>query len=301
MEIIFCCDPLYPNRVDSSYENEAEAAQAAGFECATINHETLARGENASLAVRRVATRETPQLAVYRGWMLRPRHYENLYEALRERGVQLINAPQQYLNCHHLPESYSVIESLTPRTIWLPLPDCLDAENVQRALQTFGDSSLILKDYVKSRKHEWNEACFIASASDADEVRRVVARFIELQGDEISGGLVFREYVALQNIGAHSQSGMPLAAEFRLFFLDGGLLQSSRYWTEGDYGESEPPLALFQDVAQRVPSRFFTMDVTQLENGEWIIVELGDGQVAGLPDQNAAPDFYRALKRLASK
>ena len=38
-----------------------------------------------------------------------------------------------------------------------------------------------------------------------------------------------------------------------------------------------------------MPSRFFTMDVALRTNGECIIVELGDGQVSGLPDQARMP------------
>jgi hypothetical protein len=44
-----------------------------------------------------------------------------------------------------------------------------------------------------------------------------------------------------------------------------------------------------------IPSRFFTVDVACLENGDWMIVELGDGQVAGLPDNSDLKQFYEAL------
>ena len=37
------------------------------------------------------------------------------------------------------------------------------------------------------------------------------------------------------------------------------------------------------------------MDVALRTNGECIIVELGDGQVSGLPDQADATEFYRRL------
>jgi hypothetical protein len=47
--------------------------------------------------------------------------------------------------------------------------------------------------FVKSRKHEWTDACFIPSAADRSAVERVVNRFLELQGEELAGGLVFFE------------------------------------------------------------------------------------------------------------
>ena len=292
MTIIFCADQLEPHKPDRAFAIEVQAATNAGFSIQIVNFERLTREQNAKLSVRRVPAATAPALAIYRGWMLRPEDYSALYQALKTRNTLLINAPESYEHCHLLPASYDVIESHTPRTIWLPLPDCLDEIKVRAALQTFGAAPIIIKDYVKSRKHEWHEACFIPDASDAVAAARVVARFLELQGDDLVGGLVFREYVALKIIGAHAQSAMPLAREFRLFFLDGRLLTSANYWAQGDYAGEAPPLALFQNIATRVRSRFFSMDVAQKTDGQWIVVELGDGQVAGLPDENGAREFY---------
>jgi hypothetical protein len=165
-----------------------------------------------------------------------------------------------------------------------------------RLLSSFGDRPVVVKDYVKSRKHEWDEACYIPSASDRESVERVVKRFLELQGDEVNEGLVFREYVDFLPLASHSKSGMPLTKEFRLFFLDGRLLYSLEYWEEGDYGGVSPPTGLFDDVAREVQSRFFTMDVAQRLDGGWMIVELGDAQVAGLPDNADVAKFYGALR-----
>lgn len=51
----------------------------------------------------------------------------------------------------------------------------------------------------------------------------------------------------------------------------------------------------FSQVARNVKSRFFTMDVAKRPDGDWLVVELGDGQVAGLPEGSDAVSFYRAL------
>jgi len=37
------------------------------------------------------------------------------------------------------------------------------------------------------------------------------------------------------------------------------------------------------------------MNVAQRSDGSWLIVELGDGQVAGLPENAAIPAFYESL------
>ncbi|MGH2386983.1 MAG: ATP-grasp domain-containing protein [Chloroflexota bacterium] len=38
------------------------------------------------------------------------------------------------------------------------------------------------------------------------------------------------------------------------------------------------------------------MDVARRTDGEWTIIELGDGQVAGLPESADGLAFYAALK-----
>jgi hypothetical protein len=154
---------------------------------------------------------------------------------------------------------------------------------------------VILKDYVKSRKHEWHEACYIPAANDRVAVERVVHRFVELQADDLNEGLVFREHVTFQPIGSHTKSGMPLTMEFRCFVLDGTVLATSAYWDEGAYTEFIPPAHLFANILPHVQSRFFTMDIAQLTDGTWMIVELGDAQVAGLPEMLDITRFYHTL------
>ena len=295
MRIIFCSEPISHARPDTAYVDEAHAARHAGLAYELISFETLVDEADPAAAVRRVTSSSTPELAIYRGWMLRPPTYQQLYDALQARGVLLINTPEDYRHCHYLPESYPVIAGHTPMTVYLPLAEALDMARVKEVLAPFGDQPLIVKDYVKSRKHEWHEACYIPSAADLGAVERVVRRFLELQGDDVEEGLVFREYIAFRPLGQHPKSGMPLTKEFRLFFLDGELLYATEHWEEAIYDEGFPPLELFHDVARRVRSRFFTMDVAQRMDGRWMIVELGDAQVAGLPEHADLEQFYRAL------
>jgi hypothetical protein len=109
------------------------------------------------------------------------------------------------------------------------------------------------------------------------------------------GGLVFRELVELEALTAHSKSGMPLTKEFRTFFFEGAPLLTERYWEEGDYGDDAPPPDFFAGIARNVRSHFFTMDVARTRSGGFTIMELGDGQVSGLPDRLSPARFYEAL------
>jgi hypothetical protein len=148
---------------------------------------------------------------------------------------------------------------------------------------------------VKSRKHEWDEACFIPDASDATNVERVARRFIELQGDALVGGLVFREFERFATLPRHPQSGMPRTQEFRVFHLDGAPLVTCRYWESDEYDAVPPPAERFGDVARQVRTRFFAMDVALREDGVWRVVEIGDGQVSGLLEAEDPVGLYRSL------
>lgn len=274
---------------------ESNAAERLGLEQALVDFEAMVYEHDARATVRRVAAHADSTTAIYRGWMLKPDQYASLYDALRARGVALINDPPAYRHCHYLPESYAMIEGRTPRSVWLKLSGDPPIDDIMAALRPFGAAPVIVKDFVKSRKHEWHEACFIPSASDRDAVERVVRKFVELQDDDLNEGLVFREFVDFEPLAVHSKSGMPLTKEFRLFVLDGRVIFSSPYWDEGDYADVKPPIDDFRDVARQIASRFFTIDVAKRRDGDWLIVELGDGQVAGLPEGADVDEFYRAI------
>jgi hypothetical protein len=114
------------------------------------------------------------------------------------------------------------------------------------------------------------------------------------KGAELAGGLVFREYVELESVGRHAQSGFGLGREYRLFFVDGRLLIGGRYWNGVDYSDDYPTES-FGRVAASIASRFFCMDIARTAAGEWIVMEVGDGQVSGLPDSILPIDFYARL------
>jgi hypothetical protein len=291
--LLFCDDPLHPKRADESFSDEVEAAVAAGATLGLVSYEALVRGD-ADGAVRRVATTPDATRAVYRGWMLTVAQYEAFHRALSARGIALINDPTQYRHTHHFPESAAILDGWTPDSTWIPAAE-IALPRIFSALEKFGSQPVIVKDYVKSRKHEWAEACFIPAADDRRAVEQIVGRFLALQGAELQGGLVFRAFVALEPIGPHPQSGMPLTREHRLFYRDGALLAHAPYWAEGDDTGELPPFERLAPVAERVQSRFFSLDVARRRDGEWTIIELGDGQVTGLPDRLPPATFYRAL------
>ncbi|HEU4339047.1 MAG TPA: ATP-grasp domain-containing protein [Planctomycetota bacterium] len=295
MTVIYCSDPLDRSAVDEPYKAEYAAARFHGLRTTLFNYEALVNDGDAERAVKRVPVTETPEPTVYRGWMLRSSQYALLHAALQRRGVRLINDPVAYSYCHELANWYHHFSDITPRTAIIPLEGPPDFAVIRNALRPFSSSAIVLKDYVKSQKHYWNEACFIPDASDSSAVERITRRFLELQGDSLVGGLVYREFVELEPVGAHPKSGMPMTLEYRIFYFDGQPMYAVPYWETADYKDSSPPLDRFSAPAARVKSRFFTMDIAKATSGDWIMVELGDGQVAGLPENADCVAFYSEL------
>lgn len=296
--IIFCCDPFDVSRPHSMWEDEVKVASSIG-EMYLMDHEALLEGK-VKKALRRLPTAMESDYTpiVYHGWMMIPSVYEMFYQGLLDKGFKLINSPKEYLGCHHIANWYPVIKEFTPKTV------IVNSENIREVVdgvRTFGDSSVIIKDFVSSQKHSWKEACFIPSGNDIIAATTVVATFIGMQKevDGIQGGVVLREFVPLRSIGTHPKSQMPLSQEFRVFVFREKVISLSRYWEYGDYAESYPPDTLIKNIAntiiQKIGSNFFTIDLAQKEDGGWICIEVGDGQVSSLPDKGNKKEFYSGL------
>jgi hypothetical protein len=284
---IFCADPLSPRKVDPTFAVDAEAARDASLTCVTLDHDHLDNRINPAAAIRSMRAVE-PGVAVYRGWMMRAEAYEALYHALIERQVRLITSPSAYIACHHAIGSYPKLKKWMAETSWVACDPIHDAQAVQAALAVHGRSAVIVKDWVKSQASGyWNEACYIPDASDFEQASRVIARFVELQGDGIVGGLVFRRYIPLVPPGSP-------AYEYRAFVVNGKIVGC---WPRFDMSAQPipPPGQLLDEIAENVPSPFASADLAIDVYGQWWLLEVGDGQVSGLPSPDAAAPMMRQL------
>lgn len=293
MLILFPSEPFSPKKVDSMFEDERAAAKKAGFETALINIDKLDEGKYAQALPK---TEYTGKVCL-RTWMLDSNQYVLLDKACKEKELDLINSPVSYAYCHELPHNLSVIENKTPKTTVISdlelsfvAKDKL-AEFINYKL-AYEKGPFILKDYVKSEKYYWNEACYIPDLSDLDNLNSVVNKFLELRGDRYTGGLVFREFIKFE--GYDESSNPPQINEHRIFILNKHPLYSSQYWGKLLHTEG-PDFTEFEGIISEIPSNFYSMDVARTQSGEWMIVELGDGQVAGLPENTDPNSFYRAL------
>ncbi|MEE1785835.1 ATP-grasp domain-containing protein [Streptomyces sp. SP17BM10] len=294
--IIFPADPLNPGRPDPHFAWEARLVRESGGEHHLVDHDALLAGR-AVEAVRRVPKDGGPLW--YRGWMMPSRDYAAFAAALSARGGNLLTSAAGYAAAHELPGWYGVFEGSTPPSVWIPstggAADSATAagpgreELADAVARLGGRGPAIVKDYVKSRKHEWHEACYVPELADLDAVGRVVARFVELQGEFLAGGVVLRRYEEFQRASAPGRAGAVAGAggsrpvEARVWWLDGEPVLVGPH-PDAPHAEVDPDLTGVRSLVRTLGCRFVTTDLASRADGSgWRVVEVGDGQVSDLP------------------
>lgn len=278
MLLLVPADPLSPRRAGEHFRDEAIAAREAGHDVGLLDHDALERGRADDALLRLTESDD----AVYRGWMLRAEQYAALEGALRERGVALRTTWAQYRTAHELPGWYDALAEVTPESVWSDGPE-LDA--FEDACRRLGSGPAVLRDFTKSLKHHWDEASFVPDVADVASARTVAARFLELRGEDLTGGLVLRRFERF------------VSAEVRTWWVDGECRLVTTHPDTPDDVAPEPDLSA---VAPRVASLalpFVTVDMVLRDDGVWRVVELGDGQVSDRPTSTPADVLVGALAR----
>lgn len=259
-------DPLRPTRPDEHFAAEARAAQEAGYAVAVVDHDKLARGDD---AIRAVASVPRDGTAIYRGWMLEAHRYAQFVDALAARGVTLRTTAEQYRRAHEFPGWYPTLATVTPRSAWTVGASRAGFDQARLAV---GEGPAVIRDYVKSMKHYWREAAFIASAEDGDAAWRVASRFRQLRDDDFVGGFVLREFEQFT------------AAEVRTWWRYGRCVLIGPH---PDTPYEQPPddidLGWLAALIEALGLPFVTADLALRADGVWRVVEVGDGQVSDRP------------------
>lgn len=154
----------------------------------------------------------------------------------------------------------------------------------------------------KADKGRWDR-CYAETRADAIALRSELQRDSGLRGETI----VARRYVPLERLG-DGLGGVPPAVEFRVFVLDGQVVSRGFYWPPDDCERPPPsadviPEAFLRQAIARVgsvdgrPPRWYALDVARTEAGDWIVVEINDGQRSGL-SENDPRELYAAMARV---
>jgi hypothetical protein len=260
------CDPLRPRRADEHFAAEAQAARQAGVAVAVVDHDALARGGDAHRAVASVPAGD---IALYRGWMLPSERYAGFAHALADRGVAVRTSAEQYRRAHELPGWFPGLARVTPRSAWTSGADRADFDRARLAL---GSGPAVVRDYVKSMKHYWNEAALIADLADGDAAWRTACRFRQLREDDFAGGFVLREFESFSS------------AEVRTWWVDGRcVLLGPHPDTPHDLPPGEIDLGWLAPLIAAMGLPFVVADLALRVDGVWRVVEVGDGQVSDRP------------------
>lgn len=294
--VVFPCNELRPSQVDAAFSTEAHAAQQSGFNVALIDHSALQSGDM-ERALKPLRHEPGPSI-LYRGWMIHAERYSSLSRSLQARGFTLYTSPADYREAHWLPQAVEVLRHSTPQTVYLSGHPPFAEADLVGLLERLGPGPAVVKDFVKSQKHLWAEACFIPDAGDMKSALSVVARFLEVQ-PEPEGGLVLRRFEPFAIAG--EKGGRPIAVEWRTWWLESMPLAMTPNHDVEVVGP-KPPREMMAEVAGRFKNPFLTLDVAQRTDGEWRVVEAGDGQVSGLPPALPPDEFYtRLAKRLRER
>lgn len=242
MRLLYPCSPLEKKKPDEIFEEEFLAAQKAELPCALYSAEDFECGEFKP----RPALTEGEEM-LYRGWMLTPDSYARLYSAVADKGGRMITTPEQYRQCHYLPEWYSLCVDITPKTIFLER----DAD-FSLVLNELGWRAYFVKDYVKSLTTSRGSV-----AENTEEVKEIVG-LIEKYRGQVEGGVCVREFEELRP-----------DTEERFFVFQGRA-----------YARDKNVPAIVAEIAQRIDSPFFSVDIISGVNGTPRLIELGDGQVS---------------------
>jgi hypothetical protein len=269
--------------VDEAFAKEALHVLMSGEHTVTL-FDSLALSEGSP---RRLFKALTPHAgernAVYRGWMLTVNEYRLLEDVLRANDITLKTSVEQYVKAHHFPGWYEIFEAVTPKTyIW----DLFGEQPLSDFCAQLPEKAYVVKDYVKSRKHEWDTACF---APNVGVLETVIGEFIRLQQEDNSfvGEVVVREFERFNST----------AGEARVWWVDGEFVVSLPHPDNPEQLPEIPKdfLETVKAYVQELGCPFRVTDITSTVDGRWRVIEVGDAQVSGLPKDFTGYSLWKAL------
>ena len=248
MRVLFPYNPLDENEADGPFKDEYLQLTELGIECSLFDYDALQFG----------GFQPKPRLNVddvilYRGWMVDPVAYSKLTKLVSERGAEMLTSEIDFIKSHHLPGWYTSTVEYTPETIFVE-----NEESAVLEARKVGWGKFFVKDYVKSN---YNERGSIANTPE--EVREIISLIKEHRG-KIEGGIALRRVEALKE-----------ESEVRYFVFNGK-----------PYSPNDVIPALVAEIATSHVVPFYSIDLAQRTDGEFRLIEIGDGQVSDKKDWN---------------
>ena len=282
MLFLFPSDYFNIKQIDPDYAAEYEAmCKIPEFKAVLFNYDEFVSDGKIKLHPKDYYTGD----CIYRGWMLNPEQYQTLCSFLSGTGITLINSPTEYDACHLFPNALPRIEPYTPKCLVFADGAAIDWELANKTFTRF-----MVKDYVKSVK-ETGFSAFFETPVEPSEMNLRITEFIELRSKLFTGGIVLKDYVDFKRYGETTN-------EYRAFYLKGQRLSLCRNSKQPDYCRFVPNDFVAKFV--NLPSNYYTVDFAELADGNWIVVETGDGQVSGLSPDQLVFKYYDDIRAVLS-
>ncbi len=202
-------------------------------------------------------------------------NYPSAFSEFLKIGIRPINSPDEHARSSELPVWYPLIKDLTPRSVWFDeLPSSEEVGDL------VGWPAFI-KGARQTNRHD-SSLSVARSPGDFDAIASRWDR------DPVLGWqqMVARQLVPLRAVVGTVGAKVRPSFEFRTFWLDGELVGAGRYWQGfADYdwtpAEQQAGLDVVGEAARRVTVPFLVVDLAQLVDGTWIVIECNDAQESG--------------------
>jgi hypothetical protein len=274
MIFLLPCDPTNKRKVDEDFQKEYDALIKMDFKVYLFDHDQFVSYKQ---LISNIDFSESGDI-ILRSWMLNSEQYRELYNTLLRNNLKLVNTPEQYLNCHYYPNVYKHIEKFAPKSIWF---DKIEQMSVDICRSYIG-ADIIIKDYVKSEKGA-NDIFHLESSLSSNEFFERVLKFKQSRGKLFNEGIVFKEFCNLRKYGEKTN-------EYRIFVYNHNIISVEQN-TDLGYGQV-PNYEFIKEIIPNIDSNYFTIDIAEKEDGSWMILECGDGQVSGISPGQSEFVYY---------
>lgn len=211
--------------------------------------------------------------------------YHELDRDLQLLGSRLINNFEQHRWITTF-DYYRELREFTPET-W-------DDSNIHQCNYR---GPFVVKGKISSRKWQWKTHMFAKTKLAALKL----AERLKEDAEIAKQGVVYRKFVPLKTFGLGNEE-MPFTNEWRFYYLNEQRLSYAYYWSVSDHvqqGTITPDAIALADRIAAIAARFvtfFTVDLAETESGDWILIEINDGQTA-VPSEHDLDELYGNLHR----
>lgn len=205
--------------------------------------------------------------------------YPKRYHELLDYNIRLIHTPEEYLKTSFLPSWYPIIKEYTPRSKWYDTFPSLSEVEKHFSFPIF------IKGERQTNRHARNKS-IINNPKELNDLELIWENDPILHWQKI----VVREFISLELVIPDNGLAMPKALEFRTFWWKNNCVSIGNYWTSEQYSISESDKASMLSVAEKtsilLETSFLVIDMAKTINGDWIVIEVNDGQDAGFAGNN---------------